>query len=190
MRFIFCLITFLLVQQFSQAQKVYAYYDIKWKETDKQHAAYYRTFKKQKGGIYRIVDHYMTGITQMIMYTDTLDGDASEEKNGLYFYFDSSGNKTSEGRVLHRKRIDTWKYYEKDIIKTVEEQKIINDSERDCVVYSLETSKKIREGKKVNNLQQGLWKYYGYTYPSLNDKALKETAQQLSDWAYRQSKKN
>lgn len=137
------------------------YYNANWRITSKSQYSYYRLAARLNNNTYKIEDHYANGALQMEGYCDSLAEDDFEGKNGYFVYYDSSGNKTTEGNYVHNWKDGPWTNYFKysKLVASIESYKagLVFHT-----VYYFKTESKLvsSEGNYNYHSRIGLWKYY------------------------------
>ncbi len=144
---------------FCFAQTDTIYYDIKWHITGKENLSYFRTATKDTAGRYKVEDHFMDGKLQMSGYCMRPHDENDEGKNGYFVYYDSAGNKTSEGDYKNSKRSGEWKYYFGTHLLS-ERNYSAGELEGSAVYYDSFKNVKRSEGKFYNSRRTGEWKFY------------------------------
>jgi TonB family protein len=83
------------------------YYDIRWKLTTADHAAYFR-LRTRKGDGWQFSDHWLSGKTEM---TGAFSDGSMQVKEGEYIWYDSTGNVNHRCIYVHGKQNGPETYY-------------------------------------------------------------------------------
>ena len=149
------------------AQQDSIYFDIHWKKTVKEHAAYYRFVTKLAENNYKVEDHYMNGNIQMTGYHSSLgnvDADLEPDttRNGLFtYYHDSSLTKVTEGVYEKGMHSGTWKGYFKNSNILKAEYHYENGKLSGLYAYYDSTTRnKVVEEYYEKGLRTGAMKFY------------------------------
>lgn len=168
----------LLVDQTTFAQPDTTYIDKDWKQTDKDSASYFRTWKKLGDNAYEARDYYLDGQIQMIGHYSSyvpinVDTERNPAREGLFTYYDNrSRTKTKEGKMANGLAEGQWKDFYVNTGSIAALYDLKNDMhEGKDIVYDSVTGRITIEGQYKQDHQVGVW----HVYYGKSGKILRET---------------
>ncbi len=103
-------ITLLIAPFIAAAQNSPLYFDKQWGPSDKETAAWIRTFSKQNG-VYKVEDRYTNGKLYSTCFRTNVENNMVSLREGKIVFYDEEGHKIREGEYLHGTRVGTWMNY-------------------------------------------------------------------------------
>lgn len=94
--------------------------------------------------------------------TDSNPVDSNGKKHGVWKgFYEESGRQRYEGTFEHGKEVGVFNFFDDTKAKSVIATRIFNAKDNSCYTIFYDQNKNVvSEGKEVNKLREGQWKYY------------------------------
>jgi TonB family protein len=142
---------FIFISSLVYGQVDTVYFNANWEHTYRITAKYYRLIRKDST-VYRIEDHYMSGLLQMTGVCSSME---PETKDGYFKYFHENGKCSSEGLYRNNKKEELWKDYDTNGQLRITEQYVDDKLNGEFTTYYSSGTVRRKETYKDDSVLHG-----------------------------------